>query len=150
MSLIYHSVKAIFLRRERGKLLLHTHTHTHTISFYVILPFWLKAPRALTAVAPPLGPYFSDVRHYLVKYLISAALCNYMPFNKWVISVSGTKADLFRQLQVGFRAVQISVFDNMLIVIYWLRSREKMVFIFFTGQEMSWDADLSYGLLTRN
>jgi len=32
--------------------------------------------------------------------------------------VSGTKADLFRQLQVGFRTVQISVFDNMLIVIY--------------------------------
>jgi len=32
--------------------------------------------------------------------------------------VSGTKADLFGQLQVGFRTVQISVFDNMLIVIY--------------------------------
>jgi hypothetical protein len=48
--------------------------------------------------------------------------------------VSGTKADLYRQLEVGFRTAEISVFDNMLIAIYWKRSHGNMVFIFLAGQ----------------
>jgi hypothetical protein len=63
--------------------------------------------------------------------------------------VSGAKADLYRQLEVGFRTIQISVFDNMLITIYWIRSRGNMAFIFLAGQEVSSDADLGYGVLTR-
>lgn len=58
-------------------------------------------------------------------------------------------ADLYRQLEVGFRTIQISVFDNMLITIYWIPSRGNMTFIFLAGQEVSSDADLSYGVLTR-
>lgn len=58
-------------------------------------------------------------------------------------------ADLYRQLEVGFRTIQISVFDNMLIIIYWIRSRGNMAFIFLAGQEVSSDADLGYGVLTR-
>jgi hypothetical protein len=94
--------KNIFLRRERGKPLLPTAT-TQTFSFYVELLSLLKAPCALSDAAPPSAHTSPVSWHYLVKYLISTALCNYMPFNKWVISVSGTKADLYRQLEVGFR-----------------------------------------------
>lgn len=57
--------------------------------------------------------------------------------------------DLYRQLEVGFRTIQISDFDNMLITIYWIRSRGNMAFIFLAGQEMCSDADLGYGVLTR-
>lgn len=63
--------------------------------------------------------------------------------------MSGTKADLYRQLEVGFRTAEISVFDNMLIAIYWKRSRGNMAFIFLAGQAVSSDADLGYGVLTR-